>query len=130
MNKGIIVEVNKRHLIVLAEGGEFKKIKKTNPAYAVGQEIRLPLAQENKRSIFSVLINWKTGIAVAIAIFLLFFQVLSPLSGPGAYAYVGMDMDPSLELKIDENLKVLDIFAFNQQGHSVLEHMEEWENNF
>ncbi|MGD6961498.1 anti-sigma-I factor RsgI family protein [Fictibacillus phosphorivorans] len=128
MNKAIIVEVNKRHVIVLAEGGEFKKIKNTNAAYMVGQEIRLPVRQENKKSIFSIFINWKTGTAVALAIFLLFFQVLAPISGPGAYAYVGINMDPSLELKIDEEMRVLDILAYNQQGHMVLDRLNDWEN--
>ncbi|MFE1243388.1 anti-sigma factor domain-containing protein [Fictibacillus sp. NPDC058756] len=126
MNKAIIVEVNSRHLIVLAEGGEFKKIKNTNPAYTVGQEISIPVLKEKKDSIFSVFINWKTGTAAALAIFLLFFQVLSPMSGEGAYAYVGMNMDPSLELKINEDMQVLEIFSFNEQGDTVLEHMGEW----
>ncbi|MED1862095.1 anti-sigma factor domain-containing protein [Fictibacillus nanhaiensis] len=128
MNKAIIVEVNKRHVIVLAEGGEFKKIKNTNAAYMVGQEIRLPVRQENKKSIFSIFVNWKTGTAVALAIFLLFFQVLAPVSGPGAYAYVGINMDPSLELKIDEEMRVLDILAYNQQGNMVLDQLDNWEN--
>jgi Anti-sigma factor N-terminus len=127
MNKAIIVEVNSRHLIVLAEGGEFKKIKNTNPAYTVGQEISIPVLKEKKDSIFSVFINWKTATAAALAIFLLFFQVLSPMSGEGAYAYVGMDMDPSLELKINEEMQVLDISSYNEQGKAVLEHMGEWE---
>lgn len=126
MNKAIIVEVNSRHLIVLAEGGEFKKIKNTNPAYTVGQEISIPVHKEKKGSIISVFINWKTGTAVALAIFLLFFQVLSPLSGQEAYAYVGMNMDPSLELKINEEMQVLEIFSFNEQGDTVLKHMDKW----
>jgi hypothetical protein len=126
MNKAIIVEVNSRHLIVLAEGGEFKKIKNTNPAYTVGQEISIPVLKEKKDSIFSVFINWKTGTAAALAIFLLFFQVLSPLQGSEAYAYVGMDMDPSLELKINEDMQVLAIVSFNEQGDTVLEHIDEW----
>jgi Anti-sigma factor N-terminus len=127
MNKAIIVEVNSRHLIVLAEGGEFKKIKNTNPAYTVGQEITIPVLKEEKDSIFSVFINWKTTTAAALAIFLLFFQVLSPMQGEGVYAYVGMDMDPSLELEINEDMQVLAIESFNEQGKSVLEHMGEWE---
>lgn len=127
MNKAIIVEVNSRHLIVLAEGGEFKKIKNTNPAYTVGQEISIPVLKEKKDSIFSVFINWKTATAAALAIFLLFFQVLSPLQGSEAYAYVGMDMDPSLELQINEDMQVLDILSFNEQGNNVLEHMGNWE---
>jgi hypothetical protein len=128
MNKAIIVEVSSRHLIVLAEGGEFKKVKNTNPAYTVGQEISLPVLKEKKDSIFSIFINWKTGTAAALAIFLLFFQILSPMNGQGAYAYVGMNMDPSIELKIDEDMKVLDIFSYNDHGHAVLEHMDEWKN--
>ncbi|MDM5315407.1 anti-sigma factor domain-containing protein [Fictibacillus sp. b24] len=128
MNKAIIVEVSKRHLIVLAEGGEFKKVRNTGASYSVGQEVMLPVTEEKSRSIFSGLINWKTGTAAALAIFLLFFQILSPVSGPGVYAYVGMDMDPSLELKIDEDMKVLDIFAYNQQGKMVLERMNDWKN--
>lgn len=128
MNKAIIVEVSSRHLIVLAEGGEFKKIKNTNAAYIVGQEISLPVLKERKDSIFSVIINWKTGTAMALAIILLFFQVLSPLLQQGAYAYVGMNMDPSLELKIDEDMQVLNIFSFNEQGDTVLNLMGEWEN--
>ncbi|MBY6035032.1 anti-sigma factor domain-containing protein [Fictibacillus nanhaiensis] len=126
MKKAIIVEVSNRHLIVLAEGGEFKKIKNTNTKHTVGQEITIPALQDKKNSLFSVLINWKTGTAAALAILLLFFQVLSPMSGQGAYAFVGMDMDPSLELKINEDMQVLDIYAFNDQGHKVLEHMDEW----
>ncbi|MCM3718729.1 anti-sigma-I factor RsgI family protein [Fictibacillus phosphorivorans] len=128
MNKAIIVEVNSRHLIVLAEGGEFKKIKNTNQNYTVGQEISIPVLQEEKSSFFSVFINWKTVTATALAIFLLFFQVFSPLPGSGAYAYVGMEMDPSLELEINEAMKVLDISTYNEQGKNVLEHMGEWKN--
>ncbi len=127
MNKAIIVEVSKSHLIVLAEGGEFKKVRNTNAAYTIGQEISLPDTDHN-RSIFSGLIIWKSVTAVALAIILLFFQILSPISGPGAYAYVGMNMDPSLELKINEDMQVLDIFAFNQQGKMVLEEMDDWKD--
>ncbi|MDR7074266.1 anti-sigma-I factor RsgI family protein [Fictibacillus barbaricus] len=126
MNKAIIVEVNNRHLIVLAEGGEFKKIKNTNSNHQVGQEIILPTKNMNLGSIMSVMFNWKTGTAAALAIILLFFQVLSPITGQGAYAYVGMDMDPSLELKINEKMQVLNIVSFNEEGKNVLNHLEDW----
>jgi hypothetical protein len=126
MNKAIIVEVNNRHLIVLAEGGEFKKIKNTNPKHQVGQEIILPTKNMNLGSIMSVMFNWKTGTAAALAIILLLFQVLSPITGQGAYAYVGMDMDPSLELKINEKMQVLNIVSFNEEGKNVLHRLDDW----
>jgi hypothetical protein len=127
MNKAIIVEVNSRHLIVLAEGGEFTKIKNPHTNHQVGQEITLPL-KESRSFLFPSLFNWKTGSAVALAIILLFFQIFSPISGQGVYAYVGMDMDPSLELKIDENMNVLNILSFNEEGKDVLKHLQNWKN--
>ncbi|WNB93008.1 anti-sigma factor domain-containing protein [Bacillus sp. NEB1478] len=126
MNKAIIVEVSNRHLIVLAEGGEFKKIKNTNPKHQVGQEIILPTKNLNLGSFMTVMFNWKTGTAAALAIILLFFQVLSPITGQGAYAYVGMDMDPSLELKINGEMQVLNIVSFNEEGKNVLQRLDGW----
>ncbi|WP_161627194.1 anti-sigma factor domain-containing protein [Fictibacillus gelatini] len=43
MKKGIIIEVGKRHLIVLAEGGEFRKLKKKKRSYTVGTSIIIPI---------------------------------------------------------------------------------------
>jgi hypothetical protein len=129
MNKAIIIEVSNRHLIVLAEGGEFKKIRKTSSSYRVGQEISIPSANPKKRDFrFPDLFNWKTGTAVSLALILLFFQVFLPFIENDAYAFVGMDMDPSIELKIDEDMQVLEIKAFNEEGKQVLQHLDDWKN--
>jgi hypothetical protein len=127
MNKAIVIEVSTSHLIVLAEGGEFKKIKNNDSSYQVGQEISIPPPKVHKKDYrYPFLFTWKAGTAVALAVILFFFQIFSPTTDNGVYAFVGMDMDPSLELKINENMQVLDVKAYNEEGRQVLQMLHEW----
>lgn len=127
MTKGIVVEVKKRHLIVLSEGGEFRKVKIQNRSYSVGSDIFLPNESTERRSYQLPRLDWKKTAVFMVALVLLFFQ-FAPYTGQGVYAYVGMEINPSIELEIDDSMLVQGINAYNTDGKKLVSLLEDWEN--
>ncbi|MCQ6268053.1 hypothetical protein M1K46_20745 [Fictibacillus sp. WQ 8-8] len=127
MTKGIVVEVKRRHLIVLSEGGIFRKVKISNRQYTVGSDIYLPNELEKQRTFRLPTISWKTTTVFMMTFILLFFQ-FSPYTGQGVYAYVGIEMNPSIELEIDGDMLVQNITAYNSDGKKLLAILEDWQN--
>ncbi|SDM94337.1 hypothetical protein SAMN04488137_2703 [Fictibacillus solisalsi] len=125
MTKGIVVEVKRHHIIVLSEGGVFRKVKNNGQLYAVGSDILLP-NEPNRNSMFSLpVFNWKSASVFTFAILLLFFQ-LAPNTGQGVYAYVGIEMNPSIELSIDDDMRVQQITAYNSDGKKLVALLENY----
>ncbi|MDN4526774.1 anti-sigma-I factor RsgI family protein [Fictibacillus fluitans] len=125
MTKGIVVEVKRHHIIVLSEGGVFRKVKNNGQPYAVGSDILLP-NEPQSRPLFSLpVFNWKSATVFTFAILLLFFQ-LAPNTGQGVYAYVGMEMNPSIELSIDDDMLVQHITAYNSDGKKLVALLEDY----
>ncbi|MFC7373237.1 anti-sigma factor domain-containing protein [Fictibacillus iocasae] len=127
MSKAIIVELNKHHAIVLAEGGSFIKVKRKSDYWTVGQEIDSESLVTASRPILP-LFSWKAGFAGAAAVLLLFFQFFYPFTGEQVYASVSMDMEPSIELEINKDLQVINMIAYNTQGEEVLRSLKNWED--
>ncbi|MDN4072413.1 anti-sigma-I factor RsgI family protein [Fictibacillus terranigra] len=127
MTKGIVVEVKRRHLIVLSEGGIFRKVKVSNRQYSVGSDIYLPNESEKQRAVLLPAIRWKTATVFVMALILLLFQ-FAPYTGQGVYAYVGIEMNPSIELEIDDDLLVQNINAYNADGKKIVAILEDWKN--
>jgi Anti-sigma factor N-terminus len=124
--KGIIMQIANGHAIVLTKNREFLKIPLLD-GMSVGQEVDVPdiadirKVSEKKRNWFMK--TWKQTGAVAACLLLAvgFFGSQSLLgSDPKAYAYVTVDINPSIELSIDENHKVVDAKGLNQDGELVL----------
>ncbi|MGB8954286.1 MAG: anti-sigma factor domain-containing protein [Tumebacillaceae bacterium] len=125
-NKGIIMQIANGHAIVLTKNREFLKIPLLD-GMSVGQEVDVPdiadirKVSEKKRNWFMK--TWKQTGAVAACLLLAvgFFGSQSLVgSDPKAYAYVSVDINPSIELSIDENHKVVDAKGLNQDGEQVL----------
>lgn len=59
--------------------------------------------------------------------FSLLFFIFSPFKDVDrAYAYVSIDINPSIELQINKEEQVLQLMAFNQKGKEVLSHIQYW----
>ncbi|MFC0187743.1 anti-sigma factor domain-containing protein [Fictibacillus aquaticus] len=125
MSKAIIVELNKKHAIVLAEGGSFIKVPRKSSYKTIGQEIDASGMIQQKLRGFSFL-NWKTSLAAAAAALMLFFQFFYPFTGQEVYASVSMEMEPSIEIEINKDLNVVDIQTYNEQGEDVLKSIDNW----
>ncbi|MDM5339625.1 hypothetical protein QUF84_20715 [Fictibacillus enclensis] len=125
MTKGIVVEVKRHHIIVLSEGGVFRKVKNNGQPYAVGSDILLPNEPKRKPMFSLPVFNWKSATVFTFAILLLFFQ-LAPNTGQGVYAYVGIEMNPSIELSIDDDMRVQHITAYNSDGKKLVALLEDY----
>lgn len=42
------------------------------------------------------------------------------------YAYMSIDINPSLELGVNENLKVVELTPYNKEGRAIIEEIHGW----
>lgn len=118
--KGLVIDTSpKGEINVLTPNGEFLKFKWTKGALPqIGSEVEIQIPVTATRKKFY---QQKSVLALA-ASFLLFFALI-PLIGnlllPGytqVVAYVSVDINPSIELGLDKNGKVIEISGLNEDG--------------
>ncbi|QYR22853.1 anti-sigma factor domain-containing protein [Paenibacillus sp. sptzw28] len=116
MNRGIVIEIGKRHAIVLTPDGQFRKVPARRNT-AVGEEINFSQRElARPRGLYSI------GIAAAAVMLLLFIPFLMKQYGtqkPVA-AYLTMDINPSVELGVDDTDRVVELRALNKDGAAVI----------
>ncbi len=128
MKKGVILSVNKRFVTLLTPEGEFLKTKRQEREYEVGEEItfspakqKFTLAFSNFHSSFK-----KTAVLSIASTFLILFSILpSYFSGPVS-AYMTIDVNPSIELELDDDLEVLKLTGLNEDGKLVIGQLKDW----
>ncbi|WP_274649292.1 anti-sigma factor domain-containing protein [Paenibacillus humicola] len=113
MNRGIVMEIGKRHLVVLTPDGQFRKVPASKTA-VVGEEIRYaePAAYRRPRTLHSALI----GAAAVILLLCVPVFVKQYASGSPVVAYLTMDINPSVELGVGEDDRVMELRAVNGDG--------------
>lgn len=117
MIKGLVVKVKKNYSIVLSDG-KFYKVKNKGAmeegAKIIATEEDIIMAKQKK----SRGINKYIGIAVAAAILLT--MVFTSLNfGNEVYALATVDINPSLELELDKNYKVIKMNALNEDAKAL-----------
>lgn len=126
------MEINDAYLTLLTPDGEFLRARKQNQHYAIGEEILFfPSAkQERIKSLgfLTRIFSAKPVAAAAIALILLFGSYLSFYQNNKAYAYMSIDVNPSIELLLNKKMQVLKVTAFNQDGKKIVAHLGEWKN--
>ncbi|MCT4476631.1 anti-sigma factor domain-containing protein [Peribacillus frigoritolerans] len=128
MKKGVILSVNKRFVTLLTPEGEFLKTKRQEREYEVGEEItfspakqKFTLAFSNFHSSFK-----KTAVLSIASTFLILFSILpSYFPGPVS-AYMTIDVNPSIELELDDDLEVLKLTGLNEDGKLVIGQLKDW----
>ncbi len=127
-----MLEVNATHVTVLTPDGEFLKGRKVRENYEVGEEIDFfPL---NERASFKKTPYFSFGklriaLASSIAAILLFFTAFSYYDSHQVYAYMSIDINPSIEAAVDKKLRVITLKAYNQEGRAIIANLEEWKNH-
>lgn len=123
MKKGIIMEKRRNYVIVLTADGSFEKGIHLNEHALVGEEVCFHTLQRksNKRKLLFIKL-WSI-----VLLFTLSFLLTHFVSQHRAYAYIHVDINPSIELKVDENLNVLEISAQNKDALQIVEHLDELE---
>lgn len=126
MNKGIVMDIKKRSIVVLTPGGEFIKCKKRLNSYVIGQEIEFQ-EQEKRQMSFSVPSILKPA-SLIFTCFLCVFLFLFNQPEEKALAYVSIDINPSLEASVTKDLRVTELRACNEEGKRILKEIKRWKN--
>ncbi|MFS0892285.1 anti-sigma factor domain-containing protein [Peribacillus frigoritolerans] len=128
MKKGVILSVNKRSVTLLTPEGEFLKTKRQEREYEVGEEITFSPAKQKFTLAFSNIHSSfkKTAVLSIASTFLILFSILpSYFSGPVS-AYMTIDVNPSIELELDDDLEVLKLTGLNEDGKLVIGQLKDW----
>ncbi|MGE8015166.1 anti-sigma factor domain-containing protein, partial [Bacillus mycoides] len=126
MNKGIVMDIKKHNVVVLTPNGEFITFKRKVHSYMIGEEISFN-EQEQRAPRFSMPPFLKpTTVIVAGFLCVLLFFYNQPEEK--VFAYVSVDINPSLEASVTEDLRVIDLRACNDDGRRILKEMKGWEN--
>ncbi|WP_410982033.1 anti-sigma factor domain-containing protein [Bacillus cereus] len=126
MNKGIVMDIKKHSVVVLTPDGEFITFKRKSHSYMVGEEISFN-EQEQRVPRFSIPSFLKPA-SLLVACFLCVFLFFYYQPEEKAFAYVSIDINPSLEASVTKDLRVIDLRACNDDGKRILKEMKRWKN--
>ncbi|WP_059173754.1 anti-sigma factor domain-containing protein [Bacillus sp. FJAT-27445] len=131
MRTGIIMEMDESFLTLLTPEGEFLRARRKEKVYSIGEEITFEpaLQSHNKKGfVFGKLAGMKrTWIAAAAAIIIM-ASGLIPLQGSNqVYAYMSIDVNPSIELGVNDKMQVLKLNAYNSAGKKIVSGLKDWE---
>ncbi|QDY44621.1 hypothetical protein FK545_01065 [Planococcus glaciei] len=123
MQKGICVESIGDRSVYLTGDGQFlagRAVQQTR----VGEEGYF--YEESRKSKINWQPIWVPAIA-AFAVLLLFLSVLLP--SDEAFAYVQVEINPGVELGLDEDYRVISIRDLNDDGDILIGRLGEWKNH-
>lgn len=116
--KGIVVKAKDSHCIILTKEGTYLKVPIS----------RVKNARVGAESEFSSY-DWKSQLrpflmVASILILVLGFGMYKITATPAAAAYVSLDINPSIELEIDDHTKVIGTRAINGDAEQLLDEMQ------
>ncbi|MGF9871297.1 anti-sigma-I factor RsgI [Bacillus tropicus] len=126
MNKGIVMDIKKHSVVVLTQNGEFITCKRKGDSCMIGEEISFD-EQEQKASRFSIPYFLKPA-SLLVACFLCALLFFYNQPEEKVFAYVSVDINPSLEVSVTKDLRVIDLQACNDDGRRILKELKQWEN--
>ncbi|MFS0824078.1 anti-sigma factor domain-containing protein [Bacillus sp. 1P02SD] len=133
MKKGIVMDVNDEYITMLTPDGEFVKAKHMKESYEIGEEmtffpINERVSHTSKRRFFQVK-KWRYALASSLVAILLLSLFIPFSSSDEVYAYMSIDINPSFEVGLDENLHVVSLEALNNEAKELLESIPDWKNS-
>jgi len=128
MKKGVILSMDKHFLTLLTPEGEFHRSKKQEALYEIGKEIYFFPYDVNKSKAPLRFFYTRPAFVSAIVSILLILSFLPSYFNEKVFAYVTIDINPSIEISLNENLRVVDLYGINKKGLVVIEKIRNWEN--
>lgn len=121
---------SRRSTIVLTSEGTFLEISAQGQA-EIGQEVEFSAHELVRRTTIR---HWTPSmknfmrVAVLVLVFVMaLFPVYSWYNGNKAYAYVSLDFNPSIELKVNNRMDVVSVAALNTDAKTVLANLDDWQ---
>lgn len=119
--RGSILELKENQATVMTDACDFITIKR-QPEMFIGQQIKF-----QKSDINTTGNKYKKYLALVASVFIivLSFTFYSQVFIPNTvYAYVDVDINPSIEFAIDKNMRVLDIKPLNKDAQTLLKELK------
>ncbi|MEI2312317.1 anti-sigma-I factor RsgI family protein [Bacillus nitratireducens] len=126
MNKGIVMDIKKHNVVVLTPNGEFITFKRKVHSYMIGEEISFN-EQEQRAPRFSIPTYLKPA-SLLVTCFLCVLLFFYNQPEEKVFAYVSVDINPSVEVSVTKDLRVINLRACNDDGRRILKEMKGWEN--
>lgn len=129
MKKGVILEIKERYVTLLTPDGEFMRTRKLQQDYQIGEELYFyPMeAEVGKTAKVLTSLRGMKGRLILLSLVMFLAVVLFPVyESRQAYAYMSIDVNPSIELGLNEKLLVVSMEAFNQEGEEIIDKMTDW----
>ncbi len=116
--RGVVAKITGNSCIILSSEGTYAKVPLPFPEIKVGAEIlyRVPLLSKSLKPMLLV--------ASVLILFMSFYLVDQVIIPQQAVAYVSLDIDPSLEMSVDKNMRVIKVHCFNDNAVSLVEPLE------
>lgn len=132
MRKGVIMEINNDFLTMLTPEGEFLKARKQDNQYEIGEEIdffpiKLTEVEVPKKKWFQ-LNRLRLAFISSAAAILFFITVIPQMMANPVYAYMTIDINPSFEIGLNNELNVVSLDALNDDGENILQEYPNWQN--
>lgn len=118
MNKGIIMEVKSKHLFVMTPDGQFIKLSRQAANGRVGEEIEFSTPRSRW---INPSFHFTSALAAAVIFGLIVFSVFGGFGNGRVVAYYTLDINPSVELGINDEEKVVKVRALNDDGAKLLD---------
>ncbi|CRK80701.1 anti-sigma factor domain-containing protein [Neobacillus massiliamazoniensis] len=133
MKKGIVMEIDDAFLTLLTPEGEFLRTRNQKRQYIIGEEITFfPISSDNasRSIIMRNLLKRKTiwAICVMTALFIFLGSMIPMNQDNKAYAYMSIDVNPSIELGINKKMQVVELNGFNKEGKKIISAITNWKN--
>ncbi|MFJ8266158.1 anti-sigma factor domain-containing protein [Peribacillus asahii] len=127
MKKGIVLSVTKRHITLLTPEGEFVRRNRDNGVYEIGDEVTI-IPVERTIKIFPISSKKIAVIGTFASACLLFFSIIAVQPSTHVSAYMTIDVNPSVEIGVDDDLDVIELKGLNDEGKRVVKELGVWEN--
>lgn len=128
MSKGIVMERHRTYSIVMTSDGGFHKVKPVKDA-GIGTEVSYEVLVSKKKSIVYFQ-HHKPAKYIAIAcVLILFVMPFYFLIGQSkTYAYVNLDINPSLEIELNKDLQVVSISPLNDDAETLVKQLSHYKD--
>ncbi|MCP1458691.1 anti-sigma factor domain-containing protein [Bacillus amyloliquefaciens] len=133
MRRGIIVEKNKKFVTLLTPDGQFLKTKNDHRTCEIGEEITFEgETRMGRRASFFDFLKlrpFKLGVFTMTAIILFILILLPVFSDNKAYAYMTLDINPSIEMALNSKYEVIELTPLNHDAKQVIRDIGDWKSS-
>ena len=141
MKRGVVVELDDDFVTLLTPDGQFLKASNNEGNYELGEEISFfPLTDKREEAAARTIKTGnktffdhfrtrtaRVGALSAVAIIFFMISFLPFFNNDKVYAYMSIDINPSFEVSLDNELKVISLIPLNEEAHSVINNLGDWQ---